>query len=166
MTAGAAEPVFIGLGSNLANPVKQVTAALERLHQQPELDLRCHSSLYRSPPWGDLQQDEFINAVALIATSVAAADLLQLLQQIETEFGRDRSERHWGPRLLDLDLLAYGQQIINTADLVVPHPRIAERAFVLVPFAEIAPKFRLPGLGTINQLLTLRSDAGTIRRLE
>ena len=86
--------------------------------------------------------------------------------RIERDMGRVRTERHWGPRVMDLDLLAFGERIIRTDRLLVPHPRIAERAFVLVPFAEIAPQFHLPGLASVNQLLTLRDDAGTIRRLQ
>lgn len=165
MNAVVGELVFIGLGSNMASPAKQVTTALESLAAEPGVEVQRQSSLYCSPPWGDLEQADFVNAVARIATRLAPVELLDVLMRIERDMGRVRTERHWGPRVMDLDLLAFGERIIRTDRLLVPHPRIAERAFVLVPFAEIAPQFHLPGLASVNQLLTLRDDAGTIRRL-
>ena len=166
MNAFVAESVFIGLGSNMANPASQVLMAIERLNDRPKIQVRQRSLLYRSPPWGDADQAEFINSVVQISTSLEPPELLDVLLQIERDMGRERGNRRWGPRLIDLDLLAFGQRSINTKRLIVPHPRIAERAFVLVPFAQIAPQFELPGLGTVNQLLTLRDDAGTIRGLK
>ena len=166
MNAEATEPVFVGLGSNMADPAKQVKTALERLDAKSEIELQNYSSLYRSPPWGDPDQADFVNAVAQISTLLAPVELLDVITHIERDMGRKRNGHRWGPRIMDLDLLAFGGRIINTDRLTVPHPRIAERAFVLVPFAEIAPQFSLPGLGPIDQLLTLRDDAGTIRRLK
>ena len=166
MNAEAAEPVFVGLGSNMADPAKQVMMALERLDAKSEIGLQHYSSLYRSPPWGDPDQADFVNAVAQISTLLAPVELLDVITHIERDMGRKRNGHRWGPRIMDLDLLAFGGRIINTDRLTVPHPRIAERAFVLVPFAEIAPQFSLPGLGPIDQLLTLRDDAGSIRRLK
>ena len=166
MNAVSGEPVFIGLGSNQDDPAKQVMAAIERLANVSEIELEQHSALYHSPPWGDLQQPDFINAVAQISTVLTPVELLEVLNGIEREMGRVRNKRRWAPRIMDLDLLAYGDRMINTDQLIVPHPRIAQRAFVLVPFAEIAPQFQLPGLASINQLLTQRGDAGTIRRLK
>ena len=159
------EPVFIGLGSNLANPAEQISIAFQCLSDEPAIELQQQSSLYRSPPWGDLDQAEFVNAVARISTRLTPSVLLAALKKIEQAMGREHSGRRWGPRIIDLDLLAFGGRILSTDALQLPHPRIVERAFVLVPFAEIAADFQLPGLGRINQLLTRCDDAGTIRRL-
>ena len=166
MNAEAGEPVFVGLGSNMAGPAEQVMTALEHLDARSEIELQRYSSLYSSPPWGEPDQADFVNAVAQISTLLAPVELLGVLNHIERDMGRERIGCRWGPRIVDLDLLAFGGRMINTDRLIVPHPRIAQRAFVLVPFAEIAPQFSLPGLGPINQLLTLRDDAGTIRRLK
>ena len=133
----------IGLGSNLQSPVEQVRTALTELNTLPQSHLLRASSLYRSSPMGPADQPDYINAVALIETTLTAHELLQQLQRIEQQHQRVR-ERHWGPRTLDLDLLLYGDECINSADLVVPHPGLCERNFVLIPLFEIAPDLRLP----------------------
>ena len=129
---------YVGLGSNLDDPVAQVTSALSRLQRMPASRLIGVSSLYRSKPLGPLNQPDFINAVVSLDTSMTALELLDKLQQIETLQRRKRLV-YWGPRTLDLDLLLYGQEKIQSERLRIPHPHLMWRNFVLVPLAEIAP---------------------------
>jgi len=129
---------YVGLGSNLDNPVAQVSSALSRLKRMPESRLVSVSSLYRSKPLGPFNQPDFINAVVSLDTSITALEVLDNLQQIETLQKRKRLLR-WGPRTLDLDLLLYGQETIQSERLIIPHPHLVWRNFVLVPLAEIAP---------------------------
>ncbi|MCG7985002.1 MAG: 2-amino-4-hydroxy-6-hydroxymethyldihydropteridine diphosphokinase [Candidatus Thiodiazotropha lotti] len=154
MNDSAPVAVYIGLGSNLQNPKWQVESALVELARLPETRMVSHSSLYRSRPLGPQDQADFINAVAHLTTSLAADSLLDALQQLEQQHHRLR-ERQWGPRSLDLDLLLYGNQTIDTPRLTVPHPEIAKRSFVLWPLNEIAPAdLRIPGLGSLQTLVT------------
>lgn len=141
--------VHVGLGSNLAQPARQVAAALHRLAAWPGVSKLRASRLYRSPPWGLQAQPDFINAVARFDYCGTAVDLLTGLLAIEREAGRVRGGERWGPRLLDLDLLDYGGQRIELPGLSLPHPRIAERAFVLLPLCELSPDLHLPGLGPV-----------------
>lgn len=143
---------YIGLGSNLDDPVQQVRTAFQELDQIPETRLIRTSSLYRSDPVGPAGQPDYINAVAELETTLAALALLRALQSIEQNHRRVRLER-WGPRTLDLDLLIYSDQRVNEPDLIVPHPMIAERAFVLYPLAEIAPDLLIPGYDSLPALL-------------
>ena len=115
--------------------------------------LTRRSSLYRSAPWGFTEQPAFVNAVAEIATRLSPRALLQALLSIEHAHGRDRGGDRWGPRTLDLDLLAYADRRVDEPGLVVPHPCIAQRAFVLMPWAEIAPDFVIAGAGIVHELL-------------
>ena len=142
MTPAADERVFVGLGANLGDAVATVRAALDALGALPQTACVAHSSLYRSAPI-DAQGSDYINAVAQLRTGLSPLALLDELQVIEDRFGRERPYRN-APRTLDLDLLLYGQQRIVTPRLTVPHPRLRERAFVLVPLAEIAPDLALP----------------------
>lgn len=128
----------LGLGGNLGDPVAAFAAALARLRAHAAVELKTTSSVWRTAPWGKLDQPEFRNMAVLIETSLSANDLLALCLEIERESGRERRER-WGPRTLDIDILTYGSETIDRPGLQVPHPRIAERAFVLAPLAEIAP---------------------------
>ncbi len=144
--------VFIGLGSNLADPIAQVKTALADLEQLTDTQLVSCSSLYRSPPMGPQDQPDYINAVAELTTSLTAHQLLAKVQLIEQQHGRVR-KRHWGERTLDLDLLLFGDKTIHDQTLQIPHPGIAERAFVLYPLAEIAPDVVIPGLAVVNELL-------------
>lgn len=150
--------VAVGLGSNQADPIKQIQTALTELNTLPNTHLIQASSLYQSQPLSsgdDEPQAAYINAVAIIETQCRAEDLLQHLQHIEHSHGREpdpKKRQHWGPRPLDLDILSYGSQHINTPQLTVPHPGIAEREFVLIPWAEIAPDTHIPGLGSIQPL--------------
>ncbi|MDQ5916056.1 MAG: 2-amino-4-hydroxy-6-hydroxymethyldihydropteridine diphosphokinase [Pseudomonadota bacterium] len=139
---------FVALGANLVEPQAQVRAALAELARLPQSTLVAASSLYRTAPVGLAGQPDFINAVAALDTSLSPDDLLEALFAIERSFGRVRKEKN-GPRTLDLDLLLYDNEIIDTPHLHLPHPRLHLRAFVVVPLAEIAPDCRLPGRGTV-----------------
>lgn len=145
-------PVHVGLGSNLAQPARQVAAALHRLAAWPGVSGLRASRLYRSPPWGMAAQPDFINAVASLRYHGSALSLLNGLLAIEREAGRVRGGERWGPRVLDLDLLDYGGQGIELPGLSLPHPRIAQRAFVLLPLHELSPDLHLPALGAVATL--------------
>ncbi|MFC5441371.1 2-amino-4-hydroxy-6-hydroxymethyldihydropteridine diphosphokinase [Rhodanobacter ginsenosidimutans] len=142
---------FIALGSNLGDPRQQVLDAMDALQRLPDSRVLQRSRLYRTPPWGVLDQPDFINAVVAIDTGLSPHALLDALHAIEQQAGRVRLERN-GPRTLDLDLLYMDGVRINDAQLTVPHPRIAERAFVLLPLADVAPELQLPA-GTVAELL-------------
>jgi 2-amino-4-hydroxy-6-hydroxymethyldihydropteridine diphosphokinase len=144
---------WIGLGSNQDDPVRQLETALEELNDLPGCRVLRHSRIYRSPPWGPVtDQPDFANAVAELDTGLLPHELLMALQALENDHGRVRSER-WGPRTLDLDLLLYDDLSMTTDDLTLPHPRLHERAFVLVPLAELAPDVQVPGHGKAGDLL-------------
>lgn len=150
-------PAWIGLGSNLDNPQAQVQQAFLELSQLPNTKLEAQSSLWGSKPVGPQDQPDFINAAALLLTSLQPLELLDELQRIEQLHLRKRV-RHWGPRSLDLDLLVYGQEQIHCPRLTVPHPEIANRAFVLLPLAEINPQLLIPSLNTVEKLLNQLSN--------
>ena len=156
---------FIGLGANLGEPETQVRTAIAALGKLPKTRLVRASSLYRSAPVGYRDQPEFVNAVAEIETELGPDALLKDLLAIEARFGRTRSFPN-APRTLDLDLLLYGDRIIAQPGLVVPHPRMDERAFVLAPLAEIAPDTIVPGKGTAAALLSAckPQDMAKLRR--
>lgn len=157
-------PAWIGLGSNLDDPQGQLLRAFDELSRLPELRLYLRSPLYRSRPMGPADQPDFVNAVAGVLTQLAAADLLAALHGIEEAHGRRRSESaRWGPRTLDLDLLSFGEAVIDRPGLTVPHPGIAERNFVLLPLASVAPYLVLPGLGQVAALARRLGDAGIER---
>ncbi len=143
---------YIGLGSNLADPVHQVQTACDELKQLSESRLLACSGLYRSPPMGPADQPDYINAVAAIETTLEPHRLLAELQAIEQRHGRTR-ERRWGARTLDMDLLIYGDQTVVDETLTIPHPGVAERAFVLYPLQEIAPLLTVTGLGPVGSLV-------------
>jgi 2-amino-4-hydroxy-6-hydroxymethyldihydropteridine diphosphokinase len=129
---------YVGIGSNLREPASQVRGAFDELARLPDTRMTARSSLYRSAPMGYAAQPDFVNAVAALETGLSARDLLTELQKIEDRHGRARSFAN-APRTLDLDLLLFGDERIAAQDLVVPHPRMHERAFVLRPLLEIAP---------------------------
>jgi len=155
---------YIGLGSNLADPIDQVKTAIGNLQSLPDSQLITWSSLYASPPMGPQDQPDYINAVAEIETALSAHQLLDVLQAIEQQQGRIR-KRHWGERTLDLDVLLYGLNEIDDERLQIPHPGISLRAFVLYPLAEIAPNLKIPKVGEIEQLLEHCPRDG-LRKLE
>ena len=143
---------FVALGSNLDDPVAQVRSGLLSIAALRETRLARTSSLYRNPPVGLLGQPEFVNAVAMIDTGLDPRELLEELLGIESAHGRARAVPN-GPRTLDLDLALYGERVIREPRLIVPHPRLAERAFVLVPLLEIAPDAVVPGVGRVADLV-------------
>lgn len=149
------EPVraFIGIGSNLDDPREQVETAFSLLDALPGCHVVAKSSLYRSAPFGGVEQDDFVNAVAVVETAVPPAILLSCLKELERSRGRDFGAERWGPRVLDLDILLYGDQVMDTSDLQIPHPGIAERNFVLLPLREIAAELVIPGLGPVADVV-------------
>lgn len=155
---------YVALGSNLGDPQATVQAALQALKALPGSTLVAASSLYRTAPVGLKNQPDFINAVAALDTQLSAEDLLGALFAIEERFGRKR-EFHHAPRTLDLDLLLHGSETRSTARLTLPHPRMHERAFVLLPLVEIAPEATIPGHGPAAALLAGVSDQ-VLARLE
>lgn len=165
MTAQPRCVAYIGLGSNLAGPHNQVERGLHGLAGLPLSQLLSRSHLYRSAPWGVRDQPEFINAVAGIETALSPQELMQAMLAIERDFGRDRSGDRWGPRVLDLDLLLFADRVIDEPGLRVPHPHLHERAFVLLPLAEIAPALQVPKRGSISDLLA-QVDASGCHLLE
>jgi 2-amino-4-hydroxy-6-hydroxymethyldihydropteridine diphosphokinase len=144
-------PAYIGLGSNLEGPSSQIERALELLDAVPDTRLVARSSRYLSAAYGPEEQPDFVNAVALVLTTLGPWTLLGHLQKIERMQGRIAGVR-WGPRTLDLDLLVYGDRKIDEPSLTVPHAGIAERNFVLLPLREIAPELVIPGLGQIGDI--------------
>ncbi len=141
---------FVGIGSNLDHPTRQVEVAIQRLRDLPRVRLQSASSMYRSSPLGGIEQPDYVNAVAHVETSLTARDLLTALLDVESSQGRLRDGRRWGPRVIDLDLLVYAQETIREPGLEVPHPGIAQRNFVLLPLREIAPDLDVPGLGPLS----------------
>lgn len=161
--AGAPVRAFVGVGANLGDAVQTVRDALQELGRLPQTALQACSSLYRSAPV-EATGPEFVNAVAELCTALPPFTLLRELQAIERRHGRVRSVRN-APRTLDLDLLLYGQQVLSSPELTVPHPRLHLRAFVLLPLHEIAPAVEVPGLGPLGPWLA-KAAGQSIARLE
>lgn len=148
---------YIGIGSNLDHPEAHVKRAMDELDGLPRSRVVARSSLYRSAPVGYAQQPDFVNAVAALDTALRPGELLHDLKHLEARHGRERKFRD-APRTLDLDLLLFGEERIQAADLVVPHPRMHERAFVLEPLTEIAPSAQIPGHGSAAACLSACKD--------
>ncbi|MGQ7804626.1 2-amino-4-hydroxy-6-hydroxymethyldihydropteridine diphosphokinase [Hafnia alvei] len=146
--------VYIALGSNLANPLHQVQSALNALAELPQTKLIATSSLYRTPPLGPQDQPDYLNAVVALDTDLSAENLLDHTQKIELEHGRVRKDERWGPRTLDLDILLFGDKIINTERLTVPHYDMKNRQFMLYPLAEIAPELYFPTGESLQSAMT------------
>lgn len=151
---------YIGIGSNLNDPVARVQEAFEELDVIPDSLLVARSSLYSSKPMGPPGQPDYVNAVAALETLLSAQELLQALIAIEDRQGRDRSGGKWGARTLDLDLLLYGNNKINTATLTVPHPGLCKRDFVMVPLAEIAGNLQIPDCGLLSAAIAKCENHG------
>ncbi|QCU90518.1 2-amino-4-hydroxy-6-hydroxymethyldihydropteridine diphosphokinase [Thiomicrorhabdus sediminis] len=143
---------YIGLGSNLDNPKLQLQQALDEIAQLPGCDLLANSSFYASKPQGPQDQPDFVNAVCLIGTELSPQQLLEALQSIEQQHGRVK-KRHWGERCIDLDILLYDDLVMQTDQLVIPHPYMTERDFVLIPLAEIDKDVRIPNKGGLTALI-------------
>ena len=146
-------PAYVALGSNLAEPVEQLARAFRALATLPQTRLVLQSARYRSRPLGPVEQPDFVNAVAALLTRLDAVSLLGELKALESRLGRAVPVVRWGPRLIDLDLLLHGNTCSAEPTLTLPHPGLAERAFVLVPLAELCPALEVPGLGRVSTLL-------------
>lgn len=156
---------FVALGSNLDGPERQVARAFDELARLPATTLTARSRLYRSAPLGGASQPDYVNAVARIETALGPHELLDALLAIERAHGRERRLERWGPRTLDLDLVLYGDAVIDEPGLKVPHPGLTERAFVLYPLAELAPELGIPGADTLQAALA-RVSAGGLTVIE
>ena len=151
---------YIAIGSNLSDPVSQAKVAIEALKTLPKSELLACSSLYSSTPMGPQDQPDYINAVAKVSTELTPLELLDCTQAIELERGRVRKDERWGPRTLDLDIILYGNEVIDSERLVVPHYGMKEREFVLYPIAEIAPNLTLPCGTRLEDLLKVVEQNG------
>jgi len=152
---------YVGIGGNEGDVEIVLTEALWAVDALPQTSIRRQSAFYRTPAWGRTDQPDFLNAVVELQTRLEARVLLASLLAIEERFGRVRSEtERWGPRAVDLDLLLYGDEVLDEPGLRVPHPHLHERAFVLVPLAEIAPRLAVPGQGEVKQLLAAVDVSG------
>jgi 2-amino-4-hydroxy-6-hydroxymethyldihydropteridine diphosphokinase len=156
------ESVFLSLGGNLGDPARAMGEALRLLDADDQTEIVAVSSLYRTPPWGKLDQPDFLNIAAEIRTSREPRAFLELCLEAERRLKRERRER-WGPRLIDIDILLFGDRKVSEAGLEIPHPRMAARAFVLVPLAEIAPELQLDGTPIAKHLRAL--DQAGIRKV-
>ncbi|MBN9986484.1 2-amino-4-hydroxy-6-hydroxymethyldihydropteridine diphosphokinase [Rhizobium leguminosarum bv. viciae 248] len=144
MPEAASQSATLGLGGNIGDPVKAMAAALRRLNGRDDCRVTAVSRLYRTPPWGKTDQSFFFNACAAVETRLEPEALLDVCLSIEREMKRERIER-WGPRTLDIDVLTYGDVIQDAPRLELPHPRMTDRGFVLMPLADIAPDLRVRG---------------------
>ncbi|SJM90396.1 2-amino-4-hydroxy-6-hydroxymethyldihyropteridine pyrophosphokinase [Crenothrix polyspora] len=155
---------YIGMGSNLANPVDQLTRAYQTIATINGVQIQALSAFYHSPPMGPQDQPDYVNAVLAITTQLLPLDLLHSLQTIENQQGRARAER-WGARTLDLDILLYGDQYIVLPELIIPHIGLTQRAFVLYPLYDIAPQLHIPGKGDLKDLRS-RCPLDGLKRLD
>ncbi|CAN7489463.1 2-amino-4-hydroxy-6-hydroxymethyldihydropteridine diphosphokinase [Mesorhizobium caraganae] len=160
--SGPNNTVYLSLGGNLGDPAASMATALRLLDADESTRVIAVSSLYRTPPWGKLDQPDFLNAAAEISTTLTPRALLDLCLEAERKLKRVREER-WGPRLIDIDILVFGDRIIHETGLEVPHPRMLERAFVLAPLAEIAPELAVGGRSVSERLSAV--DTSGIERL-
>lgn len=167
MSGPRKDPVlaYIGVGSNVDGPRQQVLHGIELLAQLPGCHVLRQSSIYQSAPFGPVEQDDFMNAVVAIETAVPPDILLACLKEIERVQGRDPRAERWGPRVIDLDILVYGDQTLDVPELQIPHPGIGERNFVLLPLREIAPDLVIPGLGPVADI-AIDAHVPPIRRVD
>jgi 2-amino-4-hydroxy-6-hydroxymethyldihydropteridine diphosphokinase len=156
---------ILSIGGNLGNRIDVLRSAVRSITALPNVKLVKVSSVYETPPWGPIKQPDFLNAIVVIDVSsfLKPLDLLRSLQQIESEHGRTRDIR-WGPRTLDIDIIAFGKVKSNNPKLLLPHPRAHEREFVLVPWLEVEPHAKITGLGTVSSLLETL-DPSTVTKL-
>lgn len=149
--------VFLGLGSNLGEPRRNILRAVDLLRDQTQCEAAQLSPLYVTPPMGEVVQPDFVNAVLELHTALAPLELLKTCKSIEQDMGREQSER-WGPRLIDIDILIYADQIIEEANLSIPHIGLHERSFALYPLADLDAQLDIPGFGPVNQLKAALRD--------
>lgn len=157
ISESASTRAYLGLGGNLGDPAAAMAAALKLLDEMDGIEVDQVSSLYRTTPWGKVDQPDFLNCVACIRTSLTPRELLEACLGVERALKRERRER-WGPRIIDIDVLLYGSDTVRDKDLEIPHPRMGERAFVLVPLLEIAPDIRINGKSGTELLAAIGSD--------
>jgi len=144
---------YVALGSNLGDSRQHLLDAIKALAALPHTEVTARSRIYRTPPWGVTDQPDFLNAVVALETALEPHDLLGALLAIERAAGRQRNGERWGPRTLDLDLLHVADRTVNDERLTLPHPHIADRAFVLLPLYDVAPDLEIPGQGRVADLL-------------
>lgn len=161
VSSSSKERVYLSLGGNLGDPLRAMGEALRMLDADPRAEVVAVSSPHRTPPWGKLDQPDFLNVAAALLTTLSPRQLLDLCLDVERRLKRVRQER-WGPRLIDIDILAFGDREIHEHGLEIPHPRMFERAFVLVPLAEIAPDRIIAGRTPRAGLAALATD-GIVR---
>jgi 2-amino-4-hydroxy-6-hydroxymethyldihydropteridine diphosphokinase len=154
---------IIALGSNLGDKTSNIDRAIELLTEPGDIRLVARSRNFATDPWGKLDQDWFVNACVAVKTKLAPRDLLRRCKDIERGMGRVATEK-WGPRIIDLDLLIYRDSVLDEPDLVLPHPHIADRAFVLAPLMDIAPDLKIKGR-SVHELLEA-TDQGSVRPLD
>ena len=155
--------IYLGLGSNIGNKIENIIVAVDKLKSNSEITFVALSSFYETEPREYLNQDNFINAVVKLQTTFSAIELYKIIKNIETEMGRKTTFQN-GPRLIDIDILLYGDEIINTNGILIPHTKIGERKFVLIPFAEIDNSVIIPGIQkSISQLLNSCNDSGVVQ---
>ncbi len=161
--------VYIGLGSNMGDRDANLQAALNLIRDIIDVQIKDMSSIYITEPWGNKNQEDFLNQVIRIETYLSARELLEELQKIEIKMGRQRTE-HWGPRNIDLDILLYGNEIVDFPDLKIPHPYAQQRLFVLIPLEEINSEIVFPdsGMGIREVLIRVlgREDENLIKRID
>lgn len=154
--------VILSAGSNAGDSLKHLNAAIALLNQSGSIEILTSSSVYRTDPWGKTNQDVFYNQALLAVCKVGVAELMQIILKVEENIGRVRVEK-WGPRIIDIDIILFGDSIVNTEQVIIPHPHFRERAFVLKPSVEIASDFLDPVTGnTIKELLDLCPDTGSV----
>lgn len=155
-------PAYVALGSNLAEPASQVERAIARLAGLPETRLVARSRLWRTTPLGPRDQPDYVNAVAGLLTRLGPHELLAEFKRLEAAMGRLSPPVRWGPRVIDLDLVAFGEERLQEAGLDVPHPGVHERDFVLYPLAELAPALWIPGRGRVATLVRQVENRGLV----
>nr|WP_321456676.1 2-amino-4-hydroxy-6-hydroxymethyldihydropteridine diphosphokinase [uncultured Cohaesibacter sp.] len=164
MTSNSTETeVLISLGGNIGDPSITIEDTLSTLSSQKGIRVITRSPYYVTPPWGKTDQAEFVNACAILKTTLSPARLLEVCLSVEKSMGRIRGE-HWGPRIIDIDLLTYGDCVIDEESLKIPHPYMSERAFVLVPLRDLVPDFSLNGQSIDAMIANL--DVTGINRLD
>lgn len=161
-TSGRWRPAYVALGSNLDDPEARVGEAFGRLHDLEGCRMVCRSRRWRSTPLGPVEQPPFVNAVAGLLTVLSPRDMLAALKDIERAMGRQQPVLHWGPRRIDLDLLVVGSEQLAEPELVLPHPGLPARDFVLYPLLELAPELWVPGFGRVKDLAAGVNDRGLV----